>query len=152
MRFNDAVIGSVLIVFAAAVLFHTRNFPTLETGYPGPALFPNCLSFLFILAGIILVFRGIKSRSRLVFFDGNAVNTSGVVNIFFVLGAILFYIFVAEYLGFIITAFITIFILMLRLKAPVVASLIMTCGVVLAIYVLFAKILLVPLPWGLFGW
>jgi len=31
-------------------------------------------------------------------------------------------------------------------------SLVMACGVTLAIYLLFAKMLLVPLPWGLWGW
>jgi hypothetical protein len=31
-------------------------------------------------------------------------------------------------------------------------SIAMTVGVTLIIYLLFAKVLLVPLPWGLWGW
>jgi hypothetical protein len=43
-------------------------------------------------------------------------------------------------------------ILMKWLKVKILPSLIMSIVVTLAIYVLFAKILLVPLPWGLWGW
>ena len=38
------------------------------------------------------------------------------------------------------------------LKVRTSLSLAMSVGVTLAIYLLFAKVLLVPLPWGLWGW
>jgi hypothetical protein len=43
-------------------------------------------------------------------------------------------------------------ILMKWLKVKMIPSLVMSLAVTLAIYLLFAKILLVPLPWGLWGW
>ena len=38
------------------------------------------------------------------------------------------------------------------LKATYLRGLVMAGGVTLGIYLLFAKVLLVPLPWGLWGW
>jgi len=38
------------------------------------------------------------------------------------------------------------------LKVKTLSSIVMSFGVTLVIYLLFAKVLLVPLPWGLWGW
>jgi hypothetical protein len=43
-------------------------------------------------------------------------------------------------------------ILMKWLKVKTFHSLLMSIAVTLVIYLLFAKVLLVPLPWGLWGW
>ena len=43
-------------------------------------------------------------------------------------------------------------ILMKWLKVKMLPSLVMSIAVTLGIYLLFAKVLLVPLPWGLWGW
>jgi len=77
---------------------------------------------------------------------------AGWLNIVFVLGTVLCYILLAEYAGFLIFSFVILMILMKWLKVKILPSLIMSIVVTLAIYVLFAKILLVPLPWGLWGW
>jgi hypothetical protein len=37
-------------------------------------------------------------------------------------------------------------------RATALWSMVMACSVTLGIYLLFAKFLLVPLPWGLWGW
>lgn len=152
MRVSNTAIGLGLIVFAIAVLFYTRTFPTLERGYPGPSLFPNVLAVLFIIAGITLVAQGVRGRERLSKFDTSTITRSGLINILLVLGAVVFYIFLSDFLGFQITSFILLFGLMKWLRVSTRWSLVMACGVTLAIYFLFAKILLVPLPWGLWGW
>jgi putative tricarboxylic transport membrane protein len=152
MRVSNTSIGLVLIVFAGAVLFYTRTFPTLEKGYPGPSLFPNVLAVLFIIAGITLVAQGVRSGERIITFDTSGITRSGLINILLVLGAIVFYIYLSDFLGFQITSFILLFSLMKWLRVFTRWSLVMACGVTLAIYLLFAKMLLVPLPWGLWGW
>jgi putative tricarboxylic transport membrane protein len=152
MRVSNTAIGLGLIVFAIAVLFYTRTFPTLEKGYPGPSLFPNVLAVLFIIAGVTLVAQGVRGRERLSKFDTSTITRSGLINILLVLGAIVFYIFLSDFLGFQITSFILLFGIMKWLRVSTRWSLVMACGVTLAIYFLFAKILLVPLPWGLWGW
>jgi putative tricarboxylic transport membrane protein len=152
MRTSNTVIGVLLIIFASIVLIHVQSFPTLENGYPGPALFPEVLCVLFIFCGVGLVIQGIRRREKVLKFDLGTITLAGWINIVFVLGAVVCYIFLAEYLGFLIFSFVILMILMKWLKVKTLPSLAMSVVVTLAIYMLFAKVLLVPLPWGLWGW
>ena len=143
---------SFLIVFAAAVLWHVQSFPSLDNGYPGPALFPSVLAVLFILCGVVLIFQGVRQREKMLRFDTGTLTVSGLLNIVFVLGAIVCYIFLAETIGFLIFSVAVLMVLMKWLKVKTLSSIAMAVVVTLVIYLLFAKVLLVPLPWGLWGW
>ena len=134
------------------MLWHVQSFPSLDNGYPGPALFPSVLAVLFILCGIGLIIQGIRQHEKLLKFDTDTLTFSGLLNILFVLGAIVCYIFLAETIGFLIFSFMVLLILMKWLKVKTLSSIVMSFGVTLVIYLLFAKVLLVPLPWGLWGW
>jgi putative tricarboxylic transport membrane protein len=152
VRVSNTAIGLSLIIFALAVIIHTRTFPSLDNGYPGPSLFPRVLAVLFILAGIGLIIQGIKKREKILKFDIGAVSRAGWINILIVLGAVVCYIFLSDAIGFLILSFVMMMVLMKWLRAKTSWSLVMSLSVTLAIYILFAKILLVPLPWGLWGW
>ena len=152
MRTSNTVIGLLLIIFACAVLIHVQSFPKLDNGYPGPALFPEVLSVLFIFCGAGLIIQGLRRREKVLNFDLGNISAAGWINMGFVLGAVACYIFLAEYAGFLIFSFVILMILMKWLKVKILPSLVMSAVVTVAIYLLFAKILLVPLPWGLWGW
>ena len=152
MRVSNTAIGLFLIVFAAAVLWHVQSFPSLDNGYPGPALFPSVLAVLFILCGVGLIIQGVRQREKLLKFDTGALTLQGLLNIFFVLGTIVCYIFLAEYVGFLIFSVAVLVVLMKWLKVKTLSSIMMALSVTFVIYLLFAKVLLVPLPWGLWGW
>ena len=152
MRVSNTAIGLFLIICSAVVLWHVQSFPSLDNGYPGPALFPSVLAVLFILCGIGLIIQGMRQHEKLLKFDTGTLTLSGLFNILFVLGVIVCYIFLAEYIGFLIFSFMVLLVLMKWLKVKTLSSIAMSFGVTLVIYLLFAKILLVPLPWGLWGW
>ncbi len=152
MRVSNTAIGLFLILGSALVLWHVQSFPSLENGYPGPALFPTVLAVLFIFCGIGLIIQGVRQREKLLKFDTGSLTFSGFLNILIVLATIICYIFFAEYVGFLIFSFLVLLILMKWLKVKTLSSLLMSIGVTLVIYILFAKMLLVPLPWGLWGW
>jgi putative tricarboxylic transport membrane protein len=152
MKVSDTAIGLFLIVFACSVIIHVQGFPGLDNGYPGPALFPEVLSVLFIFCGIGLIIQGVRKREKILKFELSSISSGGWLNIVFVLGAVLCYIFFAEILGFLIFSFVILMILMKWLKVKTLPSLIMSVVVTLGIFLLFSKILLVPLPWGLWGW
>lgn len=152
MRVSNTAIGSTAIAFGLWAIWYAKGFPKLEKGYPGPSLFPIVLAVLFICAGIYLIFEDVHKKNKILKFDVSDLTRTHVINIALILAAILFYIFVSDFLGFQFTSFIVLFALMKRLRVSTAWSLIMACGATFGIYVLFAKILLVPLPWGLWGW
>jgi putative tricarboxylic transport membrane protein len=153
MRVSNTVIGLASILFAVVVILFARTFPHLETGYPGPSLFPIVLAVLFLLAGTILVVQGIRAGEKIwKWSPPPSATLGGLINIFMVWGAVLFYIYFSDFLGFQIASFILLFFLMKWLRVTTLKSLIMSGGVTLGIYLLFAKVLMVPLPWGLWGW
>lgn len=152
MRVSNTAIGSLAIVFGLWVIWYAKDFPKLEKGYPGPSLFPMVLAVLFIAAGIVLIFQDIRSRSKILKFDAGDLSRAHLINIGLILGAVLFYILLSDFLGFQLTSVIILFFLMKRLRVSNAWALTMACGVTFGIYVLFAKMLLVPLPWGLWGW
>ena len=152
MRVSNTIIGLGTVIFSIWVLLYARNFPKLAQGYPGPSLFPMVLAVLFIFAGIILIVQDLRSGAKKLKFDIGDLSRVHLINIGLTLAAILFYIFLSDFLGFQFTSVIILVALMKRLRVSTFWSLIMACGVTFGIYVLFAKILLVPLPWGLWGW
>ena len=152
MRVSNTAIGLFLILASALVLWHVQSFPSLDNGYAGPALFLSVLAVLFIFCGIGLIIQGVRQREKLLKFDTGSLTFSGFLNILIVLATTVCYIFFAEYVGFLIFSFLVLLILMKWLKVKTLSSLLTSIGVTLVIYILFAKMLLVPLPWGLWGW
>ena len=77
--------------------------------------------------------------------------TAGLINLSLVIVAIIAYGLLAETLGFVVTASLILFVLLVRLGTRWTSSLLMTIGVVPATYALFAFVLRVPLPSGWLG-
>ena len=149
MRFNDAVIGIFLIAFGALALFLTRGFPTLSKGYPGPSLFPNVIAVLFMITGLILIAQGIRSK-RPWLKVSSSLQGRPLANIVAVMLVIIAYIYLSDFLGFVILSFILLFLLMLCFKVRLLWNLLMASSVTVLIYLLFVKFLMVPLPGGPF--
>ena len=150
MRCNDAVFGLVLIGFALVAALFTRSFPEMPGQNYGPALFPQILCGGFAICGLVLIRAGIRHRrSRpLVELDPWARSARGLGSLALAVGGLVFYILVSEPLGFIPTAFVVVAALMMRLRGRPVSSLAIAALVTVAVYEIFADLLLVPLPLG----
>lgn len=149
MRFNDAVIGIVIIVFAAATILYTRTFPEMPGQQYGPALFPILISGGMIACGVLLIWRGVRSGDARITLGPWAANGHQVINLALVPGALIFYVLASDFLGFVIAAMIILMVLLLRFGAAVRTALAVTPTATLLIHTVFVKFLLVPLPWGL---
>jgi putative tricarboxylic transport membrane protein len=151
MRFNDAVFGVLLIVFAIAEIAYTRTFPSLHGQAYGPDLFPILIGVGFLITGTVLTVRGLAQRAGqpLIEVGAWAVDRHNVVNFALVLLALLFYIVASDWLGFIPTAFIIMLVLLKSFGSGFAAALVIAALSTLGIHALFARVLLVPLPWGL---
>ena len=152
MRFNDAIIGLVLIVFALVAGYATRDFPQIPGQSYGAALFPRLLCGGFAVCGLLLLQSGLKQRAAAgpwLDRDDWARSLGGPITLAITIGGIVFYILVSEWLGFIPTAFLMTSALLLRLRGRWLSSLAIAAVVTMVIHQIFYGLLLVPLPWGL---
>jgi len=151
MRFNDSVFGLILIAFAIAEISYTQTFPRLHGQDYGPDLFPIMIGAGLMLFGCILIVRGWAQRATqpMVVVGDWAQDRGNVVNVIILLGSIVFYIVFSTWLGFIPTALLIQTVLLIRLGSSLVTSVIIAAISTMLIHTLFAKLLLVPLPWGL---
>lgn len=151
MKIHDALMGLIFFVIGLIICYVAKDFPDQNDGKPGPWLFPVVLSLMFSACGLILSIKGFRNRNNesLISFNKD-LSFGATLKIIFVVALILFYVFAAESLGFLITMEIVILSLMLILQTkPLPAVIVSTCATV-GIYLIFAKALLVPLPEGLF--
>ena len=152
MRLNDAVIGVALILFALVMIWHTRTFPAMPGQDYGPALFPTLIGIGFIVTGVILTVSGLRRRGLQPLVGGGEWLRSGphVVNFLAVVGGLLLYILVSDWLGFILTALLLLFgwLVLFRGGKPI-SSLAIALAVTLVVNYAFSQLLLVPLPLGL---
>jgi putative tricarboxylic transport membrane protein len=152
VRLNDAVIGVALILFALAMIAYTRTFPAMPGQDYGPALFPTLIGIGFIITGVVLTVSGLHQRRRQAFVGGGAWLRSGpqVANFLAVIGGLLIYILVSDWLGFILTSLLLMFgwLVLFRGGKPI-SSLVIALAVTLVVDYAFSQLLLVPLPLGL---
>jgi putative tricarboxylic transport membrane protein len=152
VRLNDAVIGVALILFALAMIWYTRTFPAMPGQDFGPALFPVLIGIGFLVTGAILVISGLARMRTEPLFSGGAWLRSPhhVASFLAVVLGLLFYILISDRLGFIPTAALLLFALLVILRrGRPLSSLAMALITTLAVNYAFTKFLLVPLPLGL---
>lgn len=168
MKRNDIPIGAGLLVLSLLILWHVSSFPP-SPGQPyNAALFPGIAAGGLGLAAIALIVIGIRKRSD----EGSVPDAareaeleklaaspdmevlqtakvpSRILAIILTAGAILFYLAVANFLGFIITG--TIILAVLMWSYGVAFKVLVPVAIIAAvvIHLAFYKLLSVPLPWG----
>lgn len=149
MRLNDALLGAVLIGFAGWVWWLTGFFPRFPGQDYGPNLFPRILAAGIGLCGAALVLRGLQARGPLITLEDWVRDPARLLSFLLLPGAVLFYIFSSDWLGFIPTAFALLLTLFLWFRARPVVALPVAAGMTLLMHWLFAGLMRVPLPRGL---
>ena len=152
MRVNDAVIGVVLVLFALAMILYTRTFPSMPGQDYGPALFPVLIGIGFMICGAILIAGGIsRLRTEPLFAGAEWLRSRHhLVDFFAVIGGLVVYILIADWLGFIPTAFLLMFgWLMLFRGGKTASSAVIALLTALVVNYAFTQFLLVPLPLGM---
>jgi putative tricarboxylic transport membrane protein len=153
MKISDTVVGAGFVAAGAFIVAGTLNFPTLDGGHPGPALFPRILGTLMAALGVALAVQGARARDATQAVEWRRLHRSvGLVNALVVLGGVLAYLGLVEWLGFLITGTLLLFLLMWRLRVPPLRALVVAVAFIAIVHFLFAKVLRVPLPLGLFWW
>jgi putative tricarboxylic transport membrane protein len=151
MKFNDALIGFALIVFAGLILWYVRGFPPMPGQEFGPSFFPSAIAIGFALSGPALIVSGVRRWKA-----GGAMEFSDwmrtprlAINFLVVVAAVLFYILFSDQLGFLIAAPVTLSTILLTVRTRWYVALPAAVAVCLLIHWIFYGGLKVPLPWGL---
>ena len=63
MKFNDSLVGTGLIVFAAAILWNAWGFPSMPGDQVGPALFPQLIAAGLAICGAIFVIQAARRKA-----------------------------------------------------------------------------------------
>lgn len=150
MKINDAFWGALLVVLGAAVLVAVRSFPNIPGQPVGPALFPALIAWGLCIAGGILLWQGWQARADapwVVWQDWVRSPRHGRA-LAALLGSVVFYILVADDLGFLITSVLMLLALFRALLVSWQRSVFWAVVATLVVHFAFYKLLRVPLPWG----
>jgi len=152
VKFNDAVWGAAMLVFAGALLWYVQGFPNIPGQKVGPAALPGVLAVGIGVCGAILLVRGWRERAA----DDAAwiewpqwLRSMPQVRAFSVLVAVnVLYLAAVNRLGFVIVGTIYLTALMAVLRVRIGRALLIGFVMTLLIHYAFYKLLKVPLPWG----
>jgi len=148
MKLSDTVWGALLLALALAVLWNFQSFPRIPGQNIGPAAFPALLAVILAGCAIALIARGLRARAAAVRFGEWLRSRYHVGNFLLTVAVLLFYIFFADKLGFLLTAGSPLVAMFLKLRVRPAVALPVAIGAVLFIHVVFYKLLRVTLPWG----
>ena len=152
MRFNDALSGGFFIALAAAIFYLTRDFRVMPGQNYGASFFPRTIASAMALFGTMLVVRGLRARGAGPWVECQDWLRSPrhVTSFALVVAVLVFYILASNELGFIVTGFasLTVLLLWLRGAGRWLEAVAVSLGCVLVIQYFFGELLRVPLPWG----
>ena len=152
MRVNDAVSGAVFIALAIALIVTAMGFPTLHGQPYGAALFPTVIGAGLAICGAILILRGLSPAGRrqpVATIDPALRVPRNAVSTLLIIGAVLLYILLADWIGYIPIAFALLLGLFLWFGVRPLNGLIIAALFVAISFWFFAVMLRVPLPRGL---
>ena len=153
MKLSDAVFGLLLLALGAVVIATVSSYPTIAAQRVGPALFPTLIAIGLIVGGAILIVRGWLARATVPWlrFEPWVHSSRHIAGFIGVIGSVVFYILVIDWLGFFLTSFIVLTVLFRVFGVALGRSIVIAAIATFVIHFAFYKLLRVPLPWGLFS-
>ena len=137
---KETHIGIAVTLLGVFVFFLARKFPELPEGYPGPGLFPTGIGLGFFTMGLLLVYFSFRSSTG----DVGKLHGKWIPAIALLIILTLFP-FLKDFAGFFISIAIAIFFVGLLMKLDILKSLLTAALTTGFIYVIFDRILHVPL-------
>ena len=150
MRLHDTLLGALLLALAAALFAYTFTFPDMPGQRYGPALFPRLIALGIIACGLVIAVRGRRSAGSWLAFSEPLQRLQGWLSFLAMPLAIVFYLLLAEWLGFLPTAAILVGGLCAWLGVRLWAALLTGVLAALVVQWFFGSLMRVPLPRGWF--
>lgn len=149
MKFNDAILGAVFVAVAILIIVEARTFPTLPDQPFGPGTFPTIIAAVMLAAGAVLVLSGLRERAPAVRL-ADWIGTRGAARRMLAVPVfVIAYILLSGTVGFPLLVPVLLAALLMTMDVrPLTAVVVALLGTA-AIWLLFARLLMVPLPLGL---
>jgi putative tricarboxylic transport membrane protein len=153
MKISDTMVGAGFVAAGALIVAGTLQYPTLDGGHPGPALFPRILGALMAAFGGLVSVKGLRARDATEDVEWRRLyrNTS-FLNALVVLFGVLGWILTVHRLGFLLASAGLLCVVMWRLRVPAIKTVVVAVVFTGVVYFLFAKVMRVPLSLGVLWW
>jgi putative tricarboxylic transport membrane protein len=143
---TDRLSGTVLVLFAAVVIWESRVLPLGTFRQPGPAFIPILLASLLVIFAVMLLLTGGRAPSL------SSIRWTEWRHALAILGTSVFSVFAIERLGYRLTILLVLgFLFKVMEKRGWVLSLAFAFALSFASFFLFYTVLRVPLPEGSLG-
>lgn len=149
MKKGNIITAVVCIVMAVYVILTAMTYPGAKHGVPGPGMFPIIISSLMILSSISLIITSLKMKpEENVSID---ISSEGSKRVYIVMAMLIAYFILFKYVGFIITTTVLLSVLIRWFsKKNIVFCIVISIVITMAVYLIFNKLLNVPLNFGMF--
>ncbi|MCC7281696.1 MAG: tripartite tricarboxylate transporter TctB family protein [Acetobacteraceae bacterium] len=148
MRVSDTLSGGICVLAGAALAWHAAGFPKTAVQAYGPGFFPELLGMLLGICGVLLIVRGVSERQPITDLPAWTRSPAAWARVALIPACVVAYLELAPRIGFLGAATIPTAIMLAILSRRPWLSLLVAAGSAVAIWLMFAKLLLVPLPAG----
>ena len=148
MKRADIGVGIGLIIFGTWVFWYSSAYGKTVIYIYGPNFFPQILSILMGLCGVILIVRAMRGE---VLPKTDRIDLQGFFRMVIAIGMCIGYLFLMQVIGFAMGTSVFLFVLMTFLGQQGLMKRIMSSiATSLVVWAIFRYFLVIPLPMGLF--
>jgi putative tricarboxylic transport membrane protein len=148
MRIADSILGALIALLGAVVLWHVQGFPNIPGQKFGAWLFPGTISAGLLICGLLLAARGLRRGGPLLVLETWTREPLTLLRFLSVPAGLLFYVLTSNVLGFHVAATLAMLGWLLLFGLAWLPSVALAVAFPVLMHLAFYKILRVPLPWG----
>jgi len=152
MRIDNRLVGLAVALLGAFVFVSGYGMPALPHLRFGPGFFPCLVGIGLVLTGAGLIVGRLfdtATKTKWIAADADLKTAKAGVGLLLMLGGAVFYILVADELGFLLSAMILLWANLWWFWRRPLAALALSFASVVFIQYFFGTLMMVPLPWGL---
>ncbi len=151
MKFDDAILGVIISLFGAAIIYLSSGFDTLRHISYGPGFFPTIIGAGLVFCGILLIGRRFlegRPEGKWVELGDWSRSARHIVNFVLVPFSVIFYILISDVAGFFLSMILLLSIQIAWFTRRFWTSVGIALFVTLILQIFFQGFMSVPLPWG----
>jgi len=141
MKINDTLSGLALLALSLLILYTVSTYPVIPGQNIGPGAFPGLLASLLAVCSVLLILKGLKAKKHedWVVIGGWVKSWFHLRNFLITVGCLFFYIYLSDYLGFIICGILLLTVMFAALEVRPKIILPIAIIVTLAVHFIFTK-------------